>query len=102
MQVILEMISPKTVKEVHKLIRRIVALKRFISKATEKCLPFFKTLKQVFTWVEECEKAFQEIKHYLSNPPFLSPSKKEEDLYLYLVVSATTVSAALIQEKDGT
>ena len=45
---ILEMVSPKTVKEVQKLTGRIVALNKFISKATDKCLPFFKTLKQAF------------------------------------------------------
>ena len=51
--------------------------------------------------MEECEKAFQELKQYLSNPPFLSPSKEEEDLYLYLAVSTTTVSATLIRKEDG-
>ena len=97
---ILDMASPKTVKEVQKLIRRIAALNRFVSKATDKCLPFFKTPKQAFAWTDECEAAFQELKHYLSNPPLLSPSKEEENLYLYLAVSATAVSAALIQEED--
>ena len=47
---ILDMTSPKTVKEVQRLTRRVVALNRFVSKATDKCLPFFKTLKQVFHW----------------------------------------------------
>ena len=46
---ILDMASPKTVKEVQKLTRRITVLNRFISKATDKCLPFFKTLKQAFS-----------------------------------------------------
>ena len=41
---ILNMTSPKTVKEVQKLAGRIVVLNRFVSKATDKCLPFFKTL----------------------------------------------------------
>ena len=41
----MEMTSPRTVKEVQKLTRRIVALNRFVSKVTDKCLPFFKTLK---------------------------------------------------------
>lgn len=40
------MASPKTVKEVQKLTGRIAALNRFISKAMNKCLPFFKKLKQ--------------------------------------------------------
>jgi len=42
------MSSPKTVKEVQKLTKRIAALNSFISKATNKRLPFFKTLKQAF------------------------------------------------------
>ena len=94
------MASPKTVKNVQKLTGRIAALNRFISRATDKCLPFFKTLKQAFTWTDECEAAFQEFKRYLSNPPLLSPSKEGENLYLYLAVSATTVNANLIREKD--
>ena len=94
------MASPKTIKEVQKLTGRVAALNRFFSKATDKCLPFFKTLKQVFAWIDECEAAFQELKRYLSNPPFLSPSKEGENLYLYLAVSATAVSAALIREED--
>ena len=94
------MTSPKTVKEVQKLTRRIATLNKFVSKATDKCLPFFKTLKQAFALTDECEKAFQELKHYLSNPPLLSPSKEGENLYLYLAVSAIAVSAALIWEDD--
>ena len=100
MQAIINMASPKTVKNVQKLTGRIAALNRFISRATDKCLPFFKTLKQAFTWTDECEAAFQEFKRYLSNPPLLSPSKEGENLYLYLAVSATTVNANLIREKD--
>ena len=99
---ILDMMSPKTVKEIQKLTRRIATLNKFVSKATDKCLPFFKTLKQAFALTDECEKAFQELKHYLSNPPLLSPSKEGENLYLYLAVSAIAVSAALIWEEDRT
>ena len=78
----------------------IIAFNRFVSKATEKCLPFFKTLKQVFSWTDECEEAFQELKHYLSNPPLLSSSKEGENLYLYLAISTTAISAILIREED--
>ena len=78
---------------------QIVALNRFVSRATDKCLPFFKTLKQAFAWTDECETAFQELKRYLSNPPLLSPSKQGESLYLYLAVSEIVVSAALIREE---
>ena len=98
-QAIINMTSPKTVKEVQKLTGRIAALNRFVSKATDKCLPFFKTLKQAFAWTDECETTFQELKRYLNNPPLLSPSKQGESLYLYLAVSETAVSAALIREE---
>ncbi|XP_030942035.1 uncharacterized protein LOC115967090 [Quercus lobata] len=93
------MASPKTVKDVQKLTGRIAALNRFVSRATDKCLPFFKTLKQAFAWTGECKAAFQELKQYLSSPPLLSPSKEGENLYLYLAVSASAVSAALIREE---
>ena len=52
------MASPKTVKKVQKLTGKIAALNRFILKATDKCLPFFKTLRQTFVWTDKCEKAF--------------------------------------------
>ena len=96
---IINMVSPRTVKEVQKLTGRIAALKRFVSRATDKCLLFFKTLKQAFVWTDECEAAFQELKRYLSNSPLLSPSKGGENLYLYLAVSTTAVSVALIREE---
>ena len=34
---------------VEELTGRITVLNKFISKATDKCLPFFKTLKQAFS-----------------------------------------------------
>ena len=52
------MTSPKIVKEVQKLTGRIVAFNKFVSKATDKCLPFFKTLKQAFAWTSKCEEVF--------------------------------------------
>ena len=45
---IINMASPRTVKEVKKLTGRIAALNKFVSRATDKCLPFFETLKQAF------------------------------------------------------
>ena len=91
------MASPRTIKEVQKLTGRIAAFNRFVSRATDKCLLFFKTLKQAFAWIDECEAVFQDLKRYLSNPPLLSPSKEGENLYL--AVSTIAVSAALIREE---
>ena len=51
---ILEMQPPKTTKEVQRLTGRVAALNRFMSQSTDKCLPFFKTLKKAFVWIDEC------------------------------------------------
>ena len=67
---ILEMRSPQKVKEVQSLMGRIAALTRFVSKATDRCQPFFKALKKTdgFVWTEECEEAFSEMKAYFTSP----------------------------------
>jgi hypothetical protein len=89
------------VKEVQSLTGRVAALNRFVSRATDKCLPFFKTLRKAFTWTNECQKSFEERKMYLTSPPLLSPSKQGEPLSLYLAVSPTAVNSALIKEENG-
>ena len=83
----MELAPPKTVKEVHSLNGKIAALNRFVSRAIDKCHPFFRTLKKSFEWTDEYQQAFENLKAYLSSPPLLSPSRLEEELYLYLAVS---------------
>ena len=89
-------------KEVQSLNGKIAALNRFVSKAMNKCLPFFRMLRKSFEWTDECQRAFEDLKKYLSSPLLLSPSKPGEELYLYIAVSQAAVSAALIREKEGT
>ena len=52
---IIELTPPKTIKKVQSLIGKIAALNRFVSKATNKCLPFFRTLKKSFERMDECQ-----------------------------------------------
>ena len=101
-RVIMELEPPRTVKEVQSLNGKVVALNRFVSKATNKCLPFFRILRKSFEWTNECQKAFEDLKKYLSSLPLLSPSKPGEELYLYIVVSQAAVSTALVREEEGT
>ena len=42
---ILDMTSPRTVKEVQKLMGQVATINKFVLKATTKCLPLFKTHK---------------------------------------------------------
>ena len=95
-QAILEMTLPNNVKEIQSLNGRVAALNRFISRAMDKYLPFFKTLKKAFEWTNECQKAFEELKAYLASSPLLSPSKPGGELSLYLALSPTSISFAFI------
>ena len=58
----LEMPSPRSRKEVQSLTGKVAALNHFISKSTDKCLPFYNLLRgnKKFEWTEECEQ------HYLT------------------------------------
>ena len=80
---------------------KIAALNRFVSRAMDRCLPFFRTLRRSFEWMDECQTAFDNLKTYLSSPPLLNPSKSEEELYLYLSISQAVVSTVLVREEDG-
>ena len=51
---IMELTPPKNVKEVQSLNSKVATLNRFVSRATDKCLPFFHTLKKSFKWTVEC------------------------------------------------
>ena len=97
---IMEMTPPRNAKEVQSLNSKVAALNRFMLRATDKCLPFFRTLKKSFEWTAECQQAFEDLKAYLSSPPLLSPSKPREELFVYLAISSAIVSAALVREED--
>jgi hypothetical protein len=92
---------PRTIKETQGLTERIATLNRFVSRSTDKCLPFFKVLTKAFKWTDEFQQVFEELKVYLATPPLLSPSKQGEELYLYLAISPTVVSSALLREENG-
>ena len=98
-QAILDIEPPNNIKEVQSLTGRVAALNRFGSKATDKCLPFFEILRKAFEWTDQCQKAFQDLKVYLTIAPLLSPSIPGEELYLYLAVFLHAVSSALIREE---
>uniref|UniRef100_A0A2N9EW67 Integrase catalytic domain-containing protein n=1 Tax=Fagus sylvatica TaxID=28930 RepID=A0A2N9EW67_FAGSY len=50
---ILEMQPPRNIKETQGLTERIAALNRFVSRSTDKCLPFFKVLRKAFEWTDD-------------------------------------------------
>ena len=97
---VLDMPSPSRVKEVQRLTGRIAALSRFVSRASDKCQPFFQVLKKAFQWDAKCEEAFTALKPYLSSPPILVSPIEGELLTLYLTVSNFSTSAVLVRDKE--
>nr|AAU10841.1 putative polyprotein [Oryza sativa Japonica Group] len=98
-----QMKPPSSIREVQKLADRIAALIRFLSKAAERGLPFFKTLRGAgkFNWTPECQAAFNELKQYLQSRPALISAASGSELLLYLAALPVAVSAALFQETDS-
>ncbi|KAK8955117.1 hypothetical protein KSP39_PZI001888 [Platanthera zijinensis] len=99
MRAIIELGSPRNAKEVQRLTGKLAGLSRFLSRAGEKCSPFFKTLRGVqrFEWTPECEEAFQSLKRLLTQAPLLQGLKEGEDLFLYLGVGAEALSYVLVR-----
>ena len=96
----MKMMPATIIKEVQSLNGKVAALNRLVSRVTDKCLPFFCTLKKSFKWMAKCQQAFEDLKSYLSSPPLLSPSKLREELFLYLAVSSAAISVALVRKED--
>ena len=97
-QALIDMQSPSKTKEVQCLIGRVAALNRFISKAKDKFLPFFDSLKgnKWFLWDDKYKQAFRALNEYIGKSPLLSIPIKGEPLFLYLAVSEYAVTRALI------
>jgi hypothetical protein len=76
MKAIDEVVPPTNLKELQSLLSKINLVRRFISNLSQKVLPFSPLLKlkkdQKFTWGDEQQKAFDEIKQYMKEPPYWS------------------------------
>jgi hypothetical protein len=87
---ILNMKPPSSQKDVQKLTGCMAVLSRFVSRLGERGMPFFKLLKKTdnFQWGSEAQKAFEDFKKLLTEPPVLASPHPQEPLLLY--VSATS------------
>ncbi|XP_072088040.1 uncharacterized protein [Arachis hypogaea] len=99
---VLEMTSPKNLKDIQKLTGRLTALSRFLGASAQKAIPFFKLMKKwtPFKWETKCEEAFQHFKRVLAEPPILAKPQTGETLYLYLSITEEALTTALIREDE--
>jgi hypothetical protein len=68
-------------------------------------LPFSPLLRikkdQKFVWGDEQQKAFDEIKKYMKEPPVLVPPQLNKLFKMYVAADTQTIGSALIQEFAG-
>ncbi|GKA72796.1 reverse transcriptase domain-containing protein [Tanacetum coccineum] len=100
---VLQLPSPRTIKEVQSLNGKLAGLNRFLSKSAEKSLPLFKTLKKCvkksdFHWTPEAEQAFKQLKHHISELPMLVAPRPKEELMMYLSASQGAVGAVFVRK----
>jgi hypothetical protein len=81
--------------DVQQLIGRFATLNRFISKSTERSLPFLKTLcgTKDYAWGLEHAAAFESLKQHMSDLATLTNPDPSMSLLLYIVASSCAVSA---------
>jgi hypothetical protein len=92
---------PRTRKEIQKLTSMMAALSRFISKLGERGMPFYKLMRKAdgFQWDDQAAAAFIELKQYIKSLPTLVPPKPDDVLLLYVAVTDTVVSTAIVVER---
>ena len=92
--------KPACINDVQRLAGRIAALSRFISRLGEKAIPLYQMLKKTddFVWRDATDKAFEDLKRQLAEPPVPAAPIDKEPLLLYVAANARAVSVAIVVE----
>ncbi|XP_070029150.1 uncharacterized protein [Nicotiana sylvestris] len=97
-----ELPPPKSKKDVMSFLGRLNYISQFIAQSTVICEPIFKMLRKdaETSWTDDCQKAFDKIKEYLSTAPVLVPPELGQPLLLYLFVLDGALGCVLGQHDD--
>ncbi|GJX79223.1 reverse transcriptase domain-containing protein [Tanacetum coccineum] len=103
---VIQLPSPRTMKEVQSLNGKLAGLNRFLSKSADKSLPLFKTLKKCmkkgdFCWTTAAEEAFTQLKQHIAALPTLVAPRPGEELIMYLSATHGAISAVLLTDRDS-
>ncbi|XP_020266393.1 uncharacterized protein LOC109841874 [Asparagus officinalis] len=98
-----ELPPPRNLKELRGLQGRLAYIHRFISNLLGKYQPFSKLMKKgvSFMWDEACQKAFEEIKRYLSNPSILVTPKSGKPFLIYIRATNHALAGLLAQDDEN-
>lgn len=103
-QPILNYVRPKSVKDIRRLMGLAGFYQKFIegySRITAPITDLLKKEKKKFTWSDEAEQAFNELKAVLTSAPVLGNPDFSKPFTIESDASDNAVGAALVQEQDG-
>ena len=93
---------PKTLNDVQKFTGCLALLSRFVSRLGEKALPLYQLMKKSdkFTWTQQADSAFHELKKMLATAPILASPLSKEPMLLYVAATNRVVSAVIVVERE--
>ena len=94
---ILDMLTPRTEREIRGFLGRLHYINRFIAKLTDVYEPIFRLLRksQPTIWDDKCQRTFDRIEEYLLSPPALVSPTPGHPLLLSLSVSDIALGCML-------
>ena len=96
---------PGDKKQLQSLIGKLNYIRRFILNLSGKIELFMPLIKikraSNFTWGQEQQKAFDDLKQYLSSPHVLVPPQLDQPFMVYLSADEVSIGSVLIQEFQG-
>ena len=99
---VLQMKRPESSKQMQIALGLINYLRAFIPRASMICAPLARAaVASVFSWTDECEAAWQEVRAVLSAPPVLHAPARDVPFVIGTDASQMGVGASLFQEVDG-
>eukprot|EP00253_Pinus_taeda_P021936 PITA_21936 len=101
-EAIVKLPPPSTLRLLQSLEGKENFLHRFIPNYAEITKGFTWLLKQntPFFWDEIADKSFDALKHALTHAPLLHPPNYNQDYFLYLAASHSTIGMVLVQQDE--
>ena len=101
-EAIVKLPPPSTLCQLQSLQGKANFLRRFIPNYVEITKGFTTLLKHntPFYWDEIANKSFDALKHALTHAPLLHPPNYNQDYFLYLTASHSTIRMVLLQEYE--
>ena len=93
---------PRNKKSLQQLLGKINFNRKFIPNASKNLNPLYELLKinKNFEWTDDCQKAFDQIKHILTTEPVLKIFNPQKSCSLLTDASKIGIGAVLKQESD--